>query len=74
MTDHIVGLPNAESETILNTLFDHAEKPEFVYAHRWRVGDLMLWDNRCTLHARTDFDASERRKLRRITVQGERPI
>jgi taurine dioxygenase len=73
MTDHIVGLPLAESNDILNFLFDHAEKPEFVYAHRWTVGDLILWDNRCSLHARSDFDASERRKLRRITVLGENP-
>ena len=73
MTDHIVGLPLAESNDILHFLFEHAEKPEFTYAHKWRVGDLLLWDNRCTLHARSDFDASERRKMRRITVLGERP-
>jgi taurine dioxygenase len=73
MTDHIVGLPPEESNDILNFLFDHAERPEFVYAHEWTVGDLILWDNRCILHARTDFDASERRKLRRITVLGEKP-
>jgi taurine dioxygenase len=74
MTDHIVGLPAHESEAILDALFDHAEKPEFVYTHHWKPGDLILWDNRCTQHARTDFDASERRKLRRITVRGERPF
>lgn len=74
MTDHIVGLPAAESEAILSALFEHAETSQFVYTHRWRVGDLMLWDNRCTQHARTDFDASERRKLRRITVRGDKPF
>jgi len=73
MTDHIVGLAAQESDEILGFLFDHAEKPEFVYEHKWQVGDLILWDNRCTLHARSDFDASERRKLRRITVLGEKP-
>ena len=73
MTDHIVGLPRDESEKLLNFLFDHSEQDRFVYAHKWQVGDLMLWDNRCSMHARTDFDASERRKLRRITVQGEKP-
>ena len=73
MTDHIIGLPLEESNAILNFLFDHAEKPEFVHAHQWQVGDLILWDNRCSLHARSDFDASERRKLRRITVLGEKP-
>ena len=73
MTDHIVGMPAAESDEILNFLFNHSEKPEFVYAHQWKVGDLILWDNRCSIHARTDFDASERRKLRRITVLGDEP-
>ena len=73
MSDHIVGMPIEESNEILNFLFDHAEKPEFVHAHQWKVGDLILWDNRCSLHARSDFDASERRKLRRITVLGEKP-
>jgi taurine dioxygenase len=73
MTDHIVGLPIEESNEILNFLFDHAENPEFVYTHQWKVGDVILWDNRCSLHARSDFDASERRKLRRITVLGEKP-
>jgi taurine dioxygenase len=74
MTDHIVGLPQRESENILGRLFEHAERADMVYTHRWRVGDVILWDNRCTQHARTDFDASERRKLRRITVRGEKPF
>lgn len=73
MTDHIVGLDQSESEEILNFLFDHAENPKFQYAHQWKVGDLILWDNRCSQHARTDFDSNERRKLRRITVLGEKP-
>ena len=45
-----------------------------VYEHVWRVGDLLIWDNRCTLHARTDFDPAERRVLRRMALRGERPI
>ena len=73
MTDHIEGLSKAESDETLNVLFDHAEQAAFHCAHQWRVGDLILWDNRCSQHARTDFDASERRKLRRITVLGEKP-
>jgi alpha-ketoglutarate-dependent taurine dioxygenase len=55
-------------------LFEHQERPEYVYAHAWRPGDMVIWDNRCTLHARTDFDASERRLLRRITMLGEKPV
>ncbi len=74
MTRRIVGLPAAESEALLTTLFDHQENPEFIYAHVWRISDLLLWDNRCCLHARTDFSAAERRLLRRVTILGEKPV
>ncbi len=73
MTWSILDMPHAESRTLLQQLFDHQEQPEFVYEHRWRPGDVILWDNRSCLHARTDFDASERRRLRRITVNGDVP-
>jgi len=69
MTTHVEGLEARESAAILAKLFDHQERPELIYTHRWRVGDLLLWDNRCTIHARTDFDPSERRHLRRFTLQ-----
>ena len=59
-----------ESDELLNALFDHAEKPEFVYEHVWRLGDLLLWDNRCSSHARTDFPADQRRLMLRTTVNG----
>jgi taurine dioxygenase len=68
----IEGMDETESSTLLDGLFDHAEQDQFIYAHRWRVGDLILWDNRCTLHARTDFSNAERRMLRRLVVQGDR--
>src|SRR6478752_10684903 len=55
MTRRIEGLPEAESDAALEALFDHSEKPEFVYRHVWKVGDLLLWDNRCSTHARDDF-------------------
>ncbi len=71
MTQYIVGMPAAESEALLEELFDHQEQRRFVYEHVWRAGDVILWDNRCTLHARTDFDPGERRLLRRITILGE---
>ena len=73
MTHHIEGLPAEQSERILELMFRTLELPEFVYEHRWRVGDLVLWDNRCTLHARRDFDPNERRWLRRVTIKGEIP-
>ena len=74
MTREIEGLPREESDAILKQLFDHQEEPRFVYEHVWHVGDILIWDNRCTLHARTDFSAGERRLLRRVTISGERPV
>ena len=75
MTERVVGLDEDESERLLNAVYDHAEKPEFVYEHEWRIGDLLLWDNRCSMHARTDFPEGERRLLWRTTVDDEqRPV
>lgn len=73
MTHHIEGLPPEESERLLALMFDAIERPENVYEHRWRVGDVLLWDNRCTLHARRDFDPNARRWMRRVTIRGDRP-
>jgi taurine dioxygenase len=74
MTDYVEGIPPAESDTLLDRLFTHQEDRRFVYEHVWRIGDLMMWDNRCTLHARTDFPTTERRLLRRVIVQGDKPF
>src|SRR5919197_2579819 len=74
MTESIVGLPREESEALLLRLFEHQERPEFQYEHCWRVGDLVMWDNRSALHARRDFPATHLRKLRRVAVKGERPV
>jgi taurine dioxygenase len=73
MTVQIEGLPPDESDELLEMLFEHQENPEFIYEHIWRPGDLLMWDNRCTLHARTDFSPDERRMLRRVTILGEKP-
>ncbi len=70
MSVRIEGMPEAESDALLNTLFDISEKPEFVYTHVWRKGDLIVWDNRNSSHARTDFPADQRRLLLRTTVKG----
>lgn len=72
MTFTVEGLDKAEGGALLEELFDHMEQDQFIYAHKWRVGDLILWDNRCTLHARTDFSDRERRLLRRHVVEGDR--
>jgi taurine dioxygenase len=70
MTVGVVGMSQTDSEPLLKAVFDHAEKREFVYEHVWRLGDLLLWDNRCSSHARTDFPSTERRLMLRTTVKG----
>ena len=64
----IVGWPTAESRMYLHDLLEHATQREGVYRHRWQVGDLVIWDNRCTLHRGRRFDIGERRELRRTTI------
>ena len=74
MTEEIVGFPDAESREILAGIYEIQKRPEFIYAHQWRVGDLVMWDNRCTVHARTDFSPDERRLLRRVTIEGAEAV
>ncbi|PPR09275.1 MAG: Alpha-ketoglutarate-dependent taurine dioxygenase [Alphaproteobacteria bacterium MarineAlpha11_Bin1] len=74
MTEEILGLPPVESDELLQILFAHAENRHHVYEHIWRKNDLVLWDNRCTQHARTNFPAHERRLLRRVGIEGDVPI
>lgn len=69
MTDRIEGMDRTESDALLEHLFEHTERPEFIYRHRWTPGDLVMWDNRACNHARTDFPGGERRLLRRTTVE-----
>lgn len=68
MTEYIVGMDREEGEKLLVELIEHAEKPEFIYAHKWTPGDLLIWDNRCLNHARSDFPPEEQRLLRRYTI------
>jgi taurine dioxygenase len=70
MSMKIVDMSPEESDKLLDAVFDHAEKPEFVYRHVWRVGDLLVWDNRCSSHARDDFPSDQRRLMLRTTVKG----
>ena len=70
MTVKVIDMPPAESDELLNAVFDHSERPEFVYRHVWRVGDLLVWDNRCSAHARDDFPSDQRRLMWRTTVKG----
>jgi alpha-ketoglutarate-dependent 2,4-dichlorophenoxyacetate dioxygenase len=65
----IVEWPVPEGRLLLHDLIEHATRPEFVYRHVWRVGDLVIWDNRATMHRATPFDdATHRRELRRVTT------
>jgi taurine dioxygenase len=70
MTMKVIDMPQAESDELLNAVFDHSEREEFVYRHVWRVGDLLVWDNRCSSHARDDFPSDQRRLMLRTTVKG----
>jgi len=65
---HIVGWPVPEGRILLYDLNLHATRPEFVYSHKWRVGDLVIWDNRCTMHRGRPHDDSQPRDLRRATT------
>ena len=71
MTARIEGFAAAESDAILQELYAIGERRDFIYEHVWRLNDFVMWDNRCTIHARTDFPKEERRLLRRCTVEGE---
>ena len=71
MSVRIEGMERAESDAILSDLFDITEDPSFRYEHTWEVGDLLMWDNFCSIHARTFYPDEERRLLRRTTVAGK---
>jgi alpha-ketoglutarate-dependent 2,4-dichlorophenoxyacetate dioxygenase len=71
---YIEGMPYEESRRLLDELLAHATRPEWVYRHRWRQWDLVMWDNRCVLHRGRPWDAARhRRVMRRTTVAGEGP-
>src|SRR5262249_33648213 len=66
---HIVGMPVEDGQALLGELMEFATKPQFVYRHKWHVGDLVIWDNRCTMHRATPYDATDHvRELRRTTI------
>jgi taurine dioxygenase len=67
------GFELAESDALLDEIWTHATQRRFVWTHQWRVGDLVLWDNRCTMHRRDPFDASTRRIMHRTQVKGAAP-
>ena len=74
MTAKIEGLEREESDDILEQLFEIAEDPKYFYEHEWMIGDLIMWDNYASIHARTDFPRDQKRLLRRCTVSGDGPL
>ena len=72
-TTHIDGLSKLESNWLLGLLLEHMEQVNFQMRHRWRANDLVMWDNRCTLHLATADYAPAHRLMHRVTVQGDRP-
>jgi taurine dioxygenase len=66
---YIVGLPLDESEALLDQLWAHATQARFAFRQEWREGDVLLWDNRCTLHRRDSFDAGARRLMHRTQIK-----
>jgi alpha-ketoglutarate-dependent 2,4-dichlorophenoxyacetate dioxygenase len=69
----IIGWPMPEARALLRDLTEHAVQPQFVYVHRWRQYDLVMWDNRQVMHRVRRFDESEPRDMRRTTVAGDAP-
>ena len=75
VTRGIVGMPNPQGLDLLKELVEFATQDRFVYRHKWRVGDVLIWDNRCTLHTGTRFDATKyQRHVHRTWIKGERPV
>ena len=70
---YIVGLPLAESERVLEQLWRCAAQPEDVWTQEWQTGDLVIWDNRCSMHRRDAFPGKGRRRMHRLTTISERP-
>jgi len=75
-TSHVVGMPESEGRALLDRLLTHTTRPEFVYVHQWRRGDLVIWDNRCLLHrAVRNYEMdTHRRILQRTVVRGTVPF
>jgi taurine dioxygenase len=68
MVDGLVELPPAESDELLAEVYAYFGRPDNTYQHVWRLGDTLIWDNRCCAHKRNDFDPAQRRLLRRVSI------
>jgi taurine dioxygenase len=70
---YVPGLSLPESEALLDRLWAHATRPELTWYQVWKIGDLIMWDNRCTMHRRDAFDPTSRRVMHRTQIRGDRP-
>jgi taurine dioxygenase len=70
-SNYIIGMSNADSEALLDKLWAHATQPKYAWGHQWRVGDLVLWDNRCCMHYRSEVDPNQARVMYRTVVKGD---
>ena len=73
--ERIVGLEKSDSDALIDELLAHATQPQFLCDHVWQLGDVLIWDNRCTMHhANADYALDARRCMQRILIEGEVPI
>ncbi len=70
-SNYIIGLSNEDSEALLDRLWAHATQTKYAWKHSWQVGDLVLWDNRCAMHYRSEVDSTQPRVLHRTVINGE---
>jgi taurine dioxygenase len=73
-TTHLAGVSRIESEHLLKLLYEHQTQPELTLRHHWLNGDVVMWDNRSTMHYATDDYGTAERRMRRITLRGTRPV
>ncbi|MCG8542917.1 MAG: TauD/TfdA family dioxygenase [Alphaproteobacteria bacterium] len=70
---YVMGLPVDESEALLDEIWAHATQQALTWHHQWRAGDVLMWDNRCAMHRRDDFDPAARRIMHRTQIKGDKP-
>ena len=70
----VEGMGSAEARRLIEDLTSFAAEPRFVYRHKWETDDILMWDNRCTMHRRDGFDPTTIRIMHRTTTSGERPV
>lgn len=74
-TDRIVDMDRAASDALLDEIYEHVTRPDYIYSHEWRVGDLLIWDNRCLMHSvNMDFPVGQTRLHQRILLKGPKPV